>query len=106
MARGQVVILAANVLLQAFDFVREELDRAAAIGTKHVMVAAPVVLVLIAGNAVVKCDLAGRATFGEQLERAVDSGVAGLGVFCLNQPVQCVGRTMIASLDKCADGSV
>ena len=29
------------------------------------MVAAPVVLVLIAGNAVVKCDLAGQATFGE-----------------------------------------
>ena len=47
MAGGGVVVGATNFLLQAFDFWRKKFNRAAAIGTHHVMVIAPIVLRLI-----------------------------------------------------------
>ena len=58
-ASGSVVVLASDLLLQVVHFRREELHRAAALGTHHVMMAASVVLVLEAGNTVVEGDFAG-----------------------------------------------
>jgi hypothetical protein len=64
------------------------------------MVAAPVVLVLEAGNTVMERDFAGQPTLRQQLERAVDRGEADASIFLLNQPVQFVGGKVIAGLKK------
>ncbi len=68
--------------------------------------AAPVVLVLVTGDAVVEGDFAGQSALGEQLERAVNRGVADDGVFFLHQAVQFVGGEMIASFQKGAQNGV
>ena len=67
MARGFIMMLAADLLLQAIDFRREELDGASAVGANHVVVTAAVVLVLVTSNTVMKCDFARESTFGQQL---------------------------------------
>ena len=90
MAGGGVMMLAADFLLEAVHLGREELDRTAALGANHVMVAAPVVLVLIAGDAVVERDFAGQPAFRQQLESAIDRGEADASVFFLYQAMQFV----------------
>ena len=70
------------------------------------MVAAPVVLVLVAGDAIVKRDLARQATLGEKLEGAIDGGVADLGVFLLDQTVQFVGGEVFTGFEKRAENRV
>ena len=52
-----------DFLLQAADFGRKELHRAATLGADHVVVAAAVVLVFVAGNAIVEGDFAGQSAF-------------------------------------------
>lgn len=59
MARGFVIVLAAYFLFQVIDFRGEKLNRASALGAHHVMMAAPIVLVLVAGDSVVKRYFAG-----------------------------------------------
>jgi hypothetical protein len=44
--------------------------------------AAPIVLVLVSGDTVVEGDFTGQSALGEQLESAIDGGVADAGVFC------------------------
>jgi hypothetical protein len=83
-AGSEIVILAADLLLQLADFRGKEFDGAAAIGAHHVVMAAAVVLMLVAGDAVVKGDFAGEATFGEQFEGSIDGGVADAGIFLLD----------------------
>ena len=61
--RGQVAVFAADFLLQVIDFLRKEFYRTAAPGADHVVVAAAIVLVLVAGDAVVKGNFAGEAAF-------------------------------------------
>ena len=63
MSGGQVMIFAADLLLQLADFGRKELDRTAAIRANHVVMAATVVLMLVAGDAVVEGNFAGQSTF-------------------------------------------
>ena len=63
--------------------------------------AAAVVLVLVAGDAVVEGDFAGEAALGEQLQGAVDGGVADLGVFLFDQAVELVGGEVLAG---CKEG--
>lgn len=99
-AGGGVMVLASDLLLQVVHFGREKFYRTAALGTHHVMVAAPVVLVFEARNAIVKGDFAGQSALRQQLERAVDRGEADTGVFFLHEPVQFVGGKVIASLEK------
>src|SRR6266446_8836272 len=83
-----VVVSAADFLLQLIHFAGKELHRTPAFGADHVVMAAAVVLMLVAGDAVVEGDFAGQSTPGEQLERAVDGGVADARIFFLHEAVQ------------------
>ena len=76
------------------------------LGADHVVMAAAVVLVLVAGDAVVKGDFAGQAALGQQLQRAVDGGVADAGVFFLHQAVKFVGGKMVAGFEEGAQDGV
>jgi hypothetical protein len=62
-AGGDVVVFAADLLLQLADFRGKKFDRTAALRADHVVVAAAVVLMLVAGDAVVEGDFAGQAAF-------------------------------------------
>src|SRR2546422_10764776 len=86
MARREVVVLASDLLFKAVDFGRKKFHRTAAFRAHHVMVAAAVVLVLVAGEAIMKSDFAGPAALGQQLERAINRGKTDLGVLLLHQP--------------------
>jgi hypothetical protein len=106
MARSQVTVFSPNFLFQMAHFLGEKLHRTAALGANHVVMAAPVVLVLIAGDAVMECDFAGQSALGQQFQRSVDSGVSNAFVFFLNQPMEFIGRKMIARLQKCPQDRV
>ena len=69
-ARGEVVVSASDLLLELADFLRKEFDGAAAFGADHVVMAAAVVLMLVAGNAVVEGDLTGESALGEKISSA------------------------------------
>ena len=64
-AGGDVAVFVSDLFFQLLDLRRKKLDGAATFGADHVMMAAPVVLVLVAGDAVVEGDLAGEAALGE-----------------------------------------
>ena len=68
--------------------------------------AAAIVLVLVAGDAIVEGDFAGQAAFGQQFQRAVDGGVADAGIFFLDETVQFLGREVIAGFQKSAQDGV
>src|SRR5262249_27072792 len=61
-ARGFVMMLVADLLLQTVDFRREKLNRASAVGANHMVMAAPILLVLVTSNAIMKCDFARQST--------------------------------------------
>src|ERR1700758_3779709 len=105
-ARGEVVIFPANFLLGLPDFLRKELHRTAAAGANHVVMAAAVVLMFIAGDAVMKGDFAGQSAFGEQLERAINRGIADASIFFLHQAVEFVGRKMVAGFEEGAQDGI
>src|SRR5271166_4793046 len=100
MTGRRVIVSAADFLLQLVHFAGKELHRTAAFGADHVVMAAPVVLMLVAGDAVVKGNFAGQSALGQQFERAVDSGVADAGVFLLYEAVQFVGGEVIAGFEE------
>lgn len=104
--RGFVVVFAPNLLLQLVHFRRKEFHRTPALGTYHVMMAAPVVLMLVTGNPVVKRDNACQPAFGQQLESAIDSGKPDFRIFSFHQPVQFVGRKMFPRLQKRAQNRI
>src|ERR1022692_1923067 len=83
-AGGDVAVFAADLFFHLLDLRGEKLHRAAAPGADHVVMAAPVVRVLVAGDAVVEGDLAGQAAVGEELEGAVDGGEADARVGALD----------------------
>ena len=68
--------------------------------------AAPVVLVLVAGDAVVEGDFAGQAALRQQFQRAVDGGVSDAGIIFLHQAVQFVGGEMVAGFEERAQNRV
>lgn len=103
---SEVVILAANLLLEIPDLLRKEFDRTAAIGAHHVMMTASVVLMFVAGDSVMESNFAGQATLGQKFERTVDGGVPDTGVSFLYKAVEFVGRQMIASLQKSAQNGI
>jgi hypothetical protein len=94
------MVFATNFLLQFTYLLRKEFDGAAAFGADHMVVAATIVLMLVAGNAIVERYDTREATLGEQLQGAVDRGVTDAGIFSLNEAVQFVGREVIACLEK------
>ena len=85
---------------------REELHRTPTVGAHHVVVAAAVVLVLVASDAVMKSDLAGKSTFREQLERAVDRRESDLRVFLFHQAVKLICRHVVPGLEERLQDSV
>jgi hypothetical protein len=66
------MVLASDFLFDFSNLLREKFNRSSALRAHHVVMAAPVVLVLIAGNAVVEGDLAGQAALRQQLQGAID----------------------------------
>ena len=80
-AGGVKVIAAADVFFQLPYFGRKEFNRDSAVGTNHVVVAAAVELVLVAGNAIVEGNFTGKAAFGQQFQSAIHSGEPDLGIF-------------------------
>src|ERR1035438_8366526 len=105
-ASGEVMMPAANLVLDLSDFLGEKFHRCAAFGADHVVMTAAVVLVLIARDAVLKGDCAGQSAIGEQLECPVDGGEADARVGLFDQPVQFVGGQVLASLQKCSQDGV
>ncbi len=101
MARGFVLIAAADFLLKMVHFRGKELDGTAALRANHVMVAAAVVLMLVAGDAIVKSDFAGQATLGQKLERPVNRRKPDALVLLLDQAVQFLYGKMLAGFEKC-----
>jgi hypothetical protein len=99
-AGGQVMVFAADLLLDFSDLGREKFDRGAAFRAHHVVMAAAVVLVLEARNAVMKGNFAGESTIVQQLQRPVDGGKSNAGIFFLDQAVQFVGGEMFAGFEK------
>ena len=99
-AGGGVMVPVSDLLLQAVDLGREKFYRTPAPGADHVMVAAAVVLVLLAGDAIMKSDLAGQAAFRQQFQSAVDGSETDAGIFLLHQPVQFVGGEVLACLQE------
>jgi hypothetical protein len=94
------VIAASDFLFEYPDFLRKKFYRAAALGADHVVMAAAVVLVLEARNPIVKGDFAGQSAFGEQFQRAIDSGIADAGVFFLHEAVQFISGKMVAGFEE------
>ncbi len=99
-AGGSIVEFTPNFLLQPVDFRGKELNGTAASGAYHVVVAAAIVLVFKTGLAVMEFDFTGQATFGEELQRAVDGSHANPRVPGLDQAVKFVGRKMVPGLQK------
>ena len=99
-AGGQVLVLAADLLLDAFDAAGKKLHRTAALGAHHVMMIAPLVLVLVARYPVVERNLTGQPAFGQQLERTVHRGEADVLVPLLDQAVELVGGKMVAGVEE------
>ena len=91
---------APNFLFQLFHFVGKEFDRSATFSADHMVMAPPVVLVLVTGDAVVKRNFAGEAAFGQQFESAVDGGVTDAGIFLLDEAMKFVGRQVVAGFEK------
>ena len=106
MAGRSVVMSAAYFLLQLIHFVREKFHRTAAFRANHVVMAAAVVLVLVTGDAIVESDFAGQAALGQQLESAIDGGVANSRIFLLHQAVQFVRRKVVASFQERAEDGI
>ena len=70
------------------------------------VMAAAVVLVLVARDAVMKGDFAGQSALGQKLERAIDGRVADAGVLFLHQAVQFVGGKMVAGFEECPEDGI
>ncbi len=105
-AGRQVVIATADFLFELADFLRDEFDGTAALGTHHVVVAAAVVLVLIPGNAIVESHFARKSALGQELQRAVDGGVPDAGIFLLYKAMKFIGGKVVAGFQKGAQNRV
>jgi len=70
------------------------------------MVAATIVLMLIAGNAVVESDHACEAATGEKLQGAVNGCETDAIIFFLHETVKFVGGEMFTRLKKCPQDGV
>ena len=99
-------MFATDFFFQFVHFAREKFHRAATFSADHVMVAAAVVLVLVARDAIVKRNFAGQAAFGKKLQGAVHRGVTDARVFLLNQAMEFVHGRVVASFDESAKDGV
>ena len=91
---------AADFLLQLIYFPRKKFHGTAALGADHVVMAAAVVLVLVAGNAVVEGDFTGQPALGQEFEGTINRGVTDASVFFLHQTVQFIGGEMVTGFQE------
>lgn len=105
-ARGAVMMFAADVFFDLLDFGREELDRASALGANHVVMVTPVELVFVARDTVMKCHFTCKSALGQKLQGAVDGRKADARIFLLHQAKEFVGGKVIASFDKSAEDGI
>jgi hypothetical protein len=103
------MVFAADFLFELADFLGKEFDRTPTVGADHMVMAAAVVLVLVAGDAVVEGHFAGQAALCEKFQSAVNRGVADAGIFFLHQAVQSwverwsrVSRKVCRMTSRCA----
>ena len=68
--------------------------------------AAAVVLVFEARDAVVKGDFAGQSALGKKFERAIDRGIADASVFFLDEAVQFIGGKVVAGFEEGAQDGI
>src|SRR5262245_29386069 len=106
MAGSVEAIFAADLFLQLAYLRREELHRGAAFGTDHVMMAAAVELVFVAGGAVRERNSARQPALGQKFERTVYRGEADLGVALFHQAKKLVGGKMVARVEKRAQDGI
>ena len=102
----EVVVLLADILLELVEFGRKEFDRAATLRTHHMIVTATVVLMFVAGYAIVKGDFAGESTLGEELESALDGGKSDFGVLLSHLAIEFVGGKVVALLKEGLEDNV
>jgi hypothetical protein len=105
-ASGQILVLTPDLLFDLSDLRRKKLYRRAAFRTHHVVMAAAVVLVLVARDAVVEGDFAGEAAISQKFERAVHGGESDARIFFPDQTVQLVGGEMLARFEESAQDDV
>ena len=106
MAGGIEVILAANLFFELGYFRGEELDGDATVSAYHMMMAAPVKLVFIAGHTVMKSYFTGQTAFGQQFQGTVDRSEANFGIFLPCETEKFISRKMIAGLKKGAQDGI
>ncbi len=97
-----VTVFAAYFALDLSHLLREEFNRSAAFRADHMVMAPPVVLVLVAGNAVVKGDFACQSATRQQLQSPVNRGDADPRVVFLDQSMELINREMFPRLKKCS----
>lgn len=100
------MVFPANRLLKLVDFGGKKFYRTAASGADHVVMAAPIVLMLIASDAVVECDFAGQSALGEQFESAIDRSHADPGIALTHELVKLFDGEMFMSFEKSEEDSV
>ena len=92
------MVLVPDLLLQAIDLRREKLDGAATFGADHVMMTATIVLMLVAGNAVMKRYFTRKTAFGQKLQSAIDRCKSDSGIALANQLVKLLGGKVFVRL--------
>ena len=100
MLRDLEAMLGSHGVLECFQFGRKELDDSAALGADHVIVVLMFVVVFVVRAAVAKTNFAREARFGQELERAIDGGLADGRVLSLHQPVEVFDREMFFGTQK------
>src|ERR1035438_3572864 len=84
-AGGNVMVLVSDLLFDFSDLLREKFDRCATLCAHHVVMTAPVVLVLVTRDAVMKRNFAGQAATREQFQRPIDGRKSNARVGALDQ---------------------
>jgi hypothetical protein len=98
--RGRIVEFSGDPTLHLFDLRREEFNGITAYRAHHVMVTAAIEAVLVASNAVMEFHCRGQSALREQLQRAINGGVADRRIVPLYQFVQFLSGKMIARRQK------
>ena len=94
------MVFAADFRFKTIHFRREEFDRASAGSTDHVMVAAAIVLMLVASDAIVKCNFACQSTLSQQLQGTIDCREANTRISLAYELVELLGGEMFVGLEE------
>jgi hypothetical protein len=93
-------IFGGHSILYGFEFGGKELYDLAATDTDHVVVVLMLVIMLVVSAPVSEAHFSRQSGFGEELERAVNGGLADGLVFLLDQPVEVFARDVLFRAKK------